>query len=98
MFLTYSRTFTKIFGFFPLKSKFWNVDNIENWKRFDLYTKNSKKTQNFYSKSLERADSLLKLVTQNACEMSNVHYPLKFIKFGHNFWPGLSENLGFHNF
>ena len=29
-FLPFSRTFTKIFHYFPWKSKFSNVDNIEN--------------------------------------------------------------------
>ena len=30
---------------------FWNVDNIENWKRLDFTQKNGEKTLNFYSKS-----------------------------------------------
>ena len=47
MFLPYSSTFTKIFGFFPLKSKFWNVDNIENWKRFDFTQKIVRKLRIF---------------------------------------------------
>ena len=29
-FLLLSKTFTKIFDYFAWKSKFWNVDNIEN--------------------------------------------------------------------
>ena len=33
------KTFTKIFVFRPSKAKFWNVDNIENWKRFNFTQK-----------------------------------------------------------
>ena len=33
--------------FFPLKSKFWNVDNIENWKRFYFKQKLARKFKNF---------------------------------------------------
>ena len=38
-FLLFSSTFTKIFDYFPWKSKFWNVDNIENWKSIDFTLK-----------------------------------------------------------
>ena len=34
-------------GFFPWKSKFWNFDNIENWKRFDFTQKMARKLKNF---------------------------------------------------
>ena len=38
-FFRFSRTFTKIFGYFPWNSKFWNVDNIENWKSSEFTLK-----------------------------------------------------------
>ena len=34
-------------GFFPSKSKFWNVDHIENWKRFDFTQKMAGKLKIF---------------------------------------------------
>ena len=45
--LPYSRTFTNIFVFFPWKSKFCNVDNIENWKIFYITQKLERKLKNF---------------------------------------------------
>ena len=39
--------FFRVFRSFSLKMKLWNVDNIENWKRFDFTQKMARKLKTF---------------------------------------------------
>ena len=43
----FQQDFHQDFRFFPLKPMFWNVDNIENWKRFDFTQKKVRKLKIF---------------------------------------------------
>ena len=87
--LTYSRTFTKIFVFFPWKSKFWNVDNIEHWKRFDFTQKMAKKLKIF---TLSHRKVLLLEIELKVLDIWTTLPP----EIHHKIFFRQSENLYFH--
>ena len=87
--LTYSRTFTKIFVFFPWKSKFWNVDNIEHWKRFDFTQKMAKKLKIF---TLSHRKVLLLEIELKILDIWTTLPP----EIHHKIFFRQSENLYFH--